>query len=264
MDYMDRNRRRKFGQNFLNNPAIISAILRDLPWQKGDRLLEIGPGHGALTQGFVEGGAQIECVEIDSECVNELQNRFKEHCPPIHNQDFLDFDLEGWLASLDSAPWCVGNLPYNMATPIITKILPHLHKMKGMMIMVQYEAAQRLLAEPSSKEYGFLTVQRAAFARAKILRKVSAENFTPKPNVLSATLLLTALPTEERLPVEMLDELVGPSFRQRRKKLTNNLKGLWDKEKVENALVELGYSAMARGEEISPPDFARLFVLLNS
>jgi len=261
---MDRNRRRKFGQNFLNNPAIIDAILRDLPWKAGDRLLEIGPGHGALTKGFLEGGVQIDCVEIDPQCVLELKNRFGENGPTIHNVDFMDFDLENWLEQQEAPPWCVGNLPYNMATPIISKILPHLHKMKGLMIMVQFEAAQRLLAEPSTKEYGFLTVQRATYAQAKILRKVSADNFTPKPNVLSATILLTAVPPEERLPPEMLDALVGPSFRQRRKKLTNNLKVLWAKEEIENALVEMGYSALARGEELSAQDFAKLFNVLQA
>jgi 16S rRNA (adenine1518-N6/adenine1519-N6)-dimethyltransferase len=260
---MDRNRRRKFGQNFLNNPGIIGAIVSDLPYKAGGSILEIGPGHGALTSLFIEGKADLNCVEIDENCVEQLINKFGENCPQIFNEDFLDFDLESYLKEKKNPPWIVGNLPYNMATPIISKILPLLDQTKGLMIMVQLEAGQRLMAEPGTKDYGFLSVQRACYASAKILRKVGPENFNPKPNVMSATLLIESLPKEELLNPAMLDDLVGPAFRHRRKKITNNLKDLFDKELVLESIKEMGLSETIRGEALTAVQFAELYSKLT-
>jgi 16S rRNA (adenine1518-N6/adenine1519-N6)-dimethyltransferase len=253
----DRNRRRKFGQNFLNNQGIIHAISKDLPWEKGDVILEIGPGHGALTENLLAGGAKVKAVEIDIECVELLKEKFQEMDFSIEHCDFLDFDLEAFCSEHPGA-WLIGNLPYNMATPIITSILPYLQKMKGMMIMVQLEAATRLIAGPGTKDYGFLSVQLACYAKAKILRKVGPENFNPKPNVMSATLLIEALPESERLDPEMLD-MVGTSFRKRRKVLTNSLESFVDKEIVLEALEKLNLSPIIRGEALNPTQFAQLY-----
>ncbi len=258
---MDRNRRRKFGQNFLNNPGIIGAIIKDLPFSSGEAILEIGPGHGALTTGFLGKGANVTSVEIDPEVGDWLTENIDSPNFKLELTDFMDFDLEGYIKT-NSNGWIVGNLPYNMATPIVTKILPHLHHFKGMMIMVQLEAGQRLIAVPSTKAYSFLTVQLACFAKAKILRKVKPENFTPKPNVMSATLLLEPLSKEEQLNTEMLD-MVGTSFRQRRKKLSNNLKNLYEVEDIKKAYEILELSDNVRAEELTPLQFHKLYEILN-
>ena len=258
---MDRNHRRKFGQNFLNNPGIIQAILRDIPWESGHSILEVGPGHGALTKGFLAGGAKVTSVEIDEVAAGVLKESIPSPDFRLVLSDFMDFDLEEYVQNNDKS-WLVGNLPYNMATPIIAKILPHLHHFHGLMIMVQYEAAQRLVAETRTKEYGFLTVQRACFASAKLLRKVKPENFTPKPNVMSATLLLQALPQEERLNPEMLDT-VGTGFRQRRKKLMNNWKALFPTEKILEAYETFGHNPNVRAEELNAKEFHDLYQFLS-
>lgn len=254
---MDRARRRKFGQNFLDVPTA-KLIAGDLPAEAGEAVLEIGPGHGALTEHLLDRDLQLTAVEIDDQCVEFLQNKFrgKENFS-IQNIDFLQFDLQGFLEAHDK-PWVTGNLPYNVSTAIIAGLMPRLHLTKGFMGMVQLEVAERICASPHSSNYGSLSVLVSAFADTQILRKIGPEHFTPKPNVDSATMLLTPRKDPLAAPPEFFT-FVQKCFTQKRKKLSNSLSGFYDKQLVATAIAELGHPETVRAEELSPEEFFAIY-----
>src|SRR5574344_1683236 len=148
--YMDRARRRKFGQNFLDAPTA-ELIAGDLPAAPGESILEIGPGHGALTEHLLRRGNPLTAVEIDPECVEFLKNKFAG-VPDfsVVNADILDFDMDAWIAG-HGKPWLTGNLPYNVSTAIVAKLMPLLRKTCGFMGMVQFEVAERFCALPGTR-----------------------------------------------------------------------------------------------------------------
>lgn len=258
---MDRARRRKFGQNFLDD-AMARLIVEDLKANNETPILEIGPGHGAMTVHLLKIGAPLTAIEIDEQCVEILKKKF-ENNPlfEIENIDFLKFDLDSWLLS-HSTPWITGNLPYNVSTGIISNILPKIHKTLGFMGMVQLEVAERLCATPSNSAYGSLSVYLSSFANAKILRKIGPEHFTPKPNVDSATVLITPKENPLNAPKEFFD-FVRQSFAQKRKRLANSLSKNYSKAEIFSALESLSLSENTRAEELSPEIFFKLFSILK-
>ena len=148
---MDRARRRKFGQNFLDVPTA-KLIAGDLPANEGDCVLEIGPGHGALTEHLLDRAVQLTAVEIDEQCVEFLEQKFQgRENFHIQNIDFLKFDLQAFLDAHEK-PWVTGNLPYNVSTAIIAGLMPKLHLTKGFMGMVQLEVAERICAAPLQQQ----------------------------------------------------------------------------------------------------------------
>lgn len=246
MQKFDRERRRKFGQNFLTNPSMIRAIASDLPAKNGDHVIEIGPGHGALTKAMLARDLRVTAFDIDGECVELLNEELAgQNFEAIH-QNFLDVDLE---PMSDQGKWLAGNLPYNVGTAIVTKIMPHLHRFQAGMFMLQLEVIERMAAKPCTKEYNSLSVFCQAHADVKILRKVDPENFNPKPNVMSATALFSPKPKESLLPAEFF-EFVQLAFTQKRKTLQNNLGNKYSKTKVVEALEKCGKSVASRAEEI--------------
>lgn len=258
---MDRARRRKFGQNFLDD-ATARLIAGDLEASSHTPILEIGPGHGAMTIHLLEKGAPLTAIEIDEQCVEILKNKFKNNpLFEIHNIDFLKFDLDSWLEN-HATPWITGNLPYNVSTGIIASIMPQLHKTLGFMGMVQLEVAERLCAKPGSSIYGSLSVYLSSFAEAKILRKIGPEHFTPKPNVDSATVLIKPKAEPLNAP-DGFFEFVRQSFAQKRKRLANSLSKTYPKQKIFECLESLALSENTRAEELSPETFLKLFLLLK-
>lgn len=256
---MDRNRRRKFGQNFLNNQAIIDAIASDLPVKPGDEILEVGPGHGALTRSMLGRGVKVTSVEIDSECIKYLKFKIKDDNFTLVHMNFMDFDLEAWLVEHPNA-WIVGNLPYNMATPILMKMLPLAHLCKGIMAMVQYEPAKRLCAVPGNKNFGHLTVMLQSYATCGLLRKVEPFNFTPVPRVMSATIMIEALPEDQRKVVkDGFFTFLAQCFAQKRKKLYNSLEKVYPKSKIKAAMEKLDIDVDTRAEAMFTPQFFALF-----
>lgn len=206
----------------------------DLPIQPGERILEIGPGHGAFTQHLLATGARVTAVEIDPECVSYLQIRKRRGDLPgplrIEKSDFLKYDLQGYLdEEPDRKPWVVGNLPYNVATPILTSLLPHLPRLRGVMGMVQLEVAKRIAAEPGEKDFGYLSVLVQGRATAKILRRIEPHNFKPVPKVMSATILIEARP--DPLPAgNDFYAFASLCFAQKRKMLHNVLERAYPKK----------------------------------
>jgi 16S rRNA (adenine1518-N6/adenine1519-N6)-dimethyltransferase len=259
MEEMDRNRRRKFGQNFLNNPALVRDIARDLPAQAGDWVLEIGPGHGALTEMLLERGLRVLAIDVDSECVELLNHKLGGENFSARHQDFMETDLEEFA---DRGMWVAGNLPYNVGTAIVTKLMPELHRFRGGMFMLQKEVIVRMASPAGSRDYGSLSVFCRGHADVKILRDVAPENFTPKPNVMSATALWLPLSSAKRLPEEFYP-FAQMAFRQKRKTLTNNLGDHYTKPRVIEALGLLGMDPAVRAEALEPEDLFRLWCELE-
>ena len=260
---MDRARRRHFGQNFLCNDAVIRAIAGDLPVRPGERILEIGPGHGALTQYLLRTEARVTAVEVDPDCVSYLRIRKERGDLPGHLRiercDFLKYDVEGYFAEEpDEKPWIVGNLPYNCATPILTGLVPRLDRVKGVMAMVQLEVAKRLCAEPGGKDFGFLSVLLQGRGRARILRRVEPANFKPVPKVMSATVMIEARP--DPLPAgPEFHAFASLCFAQKRKMLYNTLSSAYPRDAVRAALAEMGVDETVRAEALSADRLFELF-----
>ena len=254
---MDRARRRKFGQNFLDVETA-TAIAGDLPAEAGEFVLEIGPGHGALTEHLLNRGLELTAVEIDEQCVEVLNGKFKDYKNfNIVNIDFLKFDLQSFLDA-HAKPWVTGNLPYNVSTAIIAGLMPRLHLTKGFMGMVQLEVAERICAEPCSSNYGSLSVLVSAFANTQILRKIGPEHFTPKPNVDSATMLLTPREDALQAPNGFFD-FVRTAFTQKRKTLANSFGRNYDKKKIQTTIELLDWPTTIRAEELSPEQFLNFY-----
>jgi 16S rRNA (adenine1518-N6/adenine1519-N6)-dimethyltransferase len=250
---VNRARRRHYGQNFLETrKAAELASDIPLPHETLPDILEIGPGHGALTEHLLPKCQTLTAVDADGECVELLNQKFasalqNKKVQFVH-QDFLSFDLESWLAGKQN-PWIVGNLPYNVGTKIVTNILPFMPRLAGAYFMLQLEVAERLCAQPGSRAYGSLSVFTQVFAIAALRQKVPPECFTPRPNVWSATLHLA--PRTPWLPEEQhaaFFEFVQNCFRQKRKTLANNLKAAY-KDHIE---IPPEFPMNLRAEEISP------------
>ena len=171
----------------------------------------------------------------------------------IENIDFLKFDLQGFLDAHEK-PWVTGNLPYNVSTAIIAGLMPRLHLTKGFMGMVQLEVAERICAAPCSSNYGSLSVLVSAFADTQILRKIGPEHFTPRPNVDSATMLLTP-----RADPEGYFDFVRAAFTQKRKTLANSFGKAYDKKKIQATIELLDWPMTVRAEELSPEQFLNFY-----
>jgi len=237
---------RRFGQNFLDK-EMSEKIAEDLPCSAQDEILEIGPGHGALTEWLLHKCSNLTAVEIDNFCIPKLQEKFKnsKNFNLVH-KNFLQFDIESWLNE-HPLSWIAGNLPYNMATAIISHILPFIAKTKGCMFMTQLEVAERITA----KNCGSFSVFCACYAKSRIIRHIGPEHFSPKPKVNSATVFLEPLEkplcTDEKFFV-----FVRAAFSQKRKTIANSLSGPYGKEKVLSILKKMNLSENTRAEELSP------------
>jgi 16S rRNA (adenine1518-N6/adenine1519-N6)-dimethyltransferase len=254
---LDLKTRRKFGQNFLSR-EMSEKIAGDLPCSASDQILEIGPGHGALTEWLLPKCSKLTAVEIDNFCIPKLQEKFKnnEKFSLIH-QNFLRFGIEEWLNE-NQGSWIAGNLPYNMASAIIAYIMPHISKTKGCMFMTQAEVAERITALAGSKSYGSLSVFCACYASSRIARLIEPEHFSPRPKVSSATIIFKPFPK----PVcegERFFAFVKAAFSQKRKTLPNSLAPAYPKERTLQALKELGLKENARAEELSLKNFISIF-----
>ena len=241
--------RRRFGQNFLDR-EMSGKIADDLPCSPQDEILEIGPGHGALTEWLLPKCSSLTAVEIDNFCIPKLQKKFGnvKNFSLVH-KNFLQFDFKAWLNE-HPASWIAGNLPYNMATAIIAHILPDISKTKGCMFMTQLEVAERITADAGSRNYGSFSVFCSCYSKNRIIRRIGPEHFSPKPKVNSATVMLE--PFEEPLCLDgKFFEFVKAAFSQKRKTLANSLSAGYDKEKAISALRALHFSESTRAEELS-------------
>lgn len=248
--------RRRFGQNFLHDPGTIARILEAVAPKPGDRLVEIGPGRGALTEGLLRRAGALEVVELDRDLIEPLRARLGALGDlRIHQGDALAFDLCA-LSQDPASLRVVGNLPYNISTPLLFRFLDQGHCIRDLHLMLQREVVERIVAEPGSKTYGRLSVMVQTWCGAQRLFHIGSGAFTPAPKVESAFLRL--LPYRS-LPFPVNDpalhgRLVAAAFSQRRKTLRNALCGLVDARLLEG----VGISPDRRAETLSVADFARL------
>jgi 16S rRNA (adenine1518-N6/adenine1519-N6)-dimethyltransferase len=253
---------KKWGQHFLADERVARKIVSAADITPGQAVLEVGPGDGAITRILVGEGAVVLAVEIDpgraARLAGELGN------PPnltVLSGDFLDKSVSEWLAQarLPGPVVLVGNLPYNAATPIVSRAIEERISVSRLIVTVQKEVAQRFLARPGSPAYGYLSVRTALFASGEILFDLAPGAFRPPPKVTSSVLRL--VPREPPLAGAALERtllLASRAFRARRKTLPNALASLGGREKWVRALASLSHLPTARAEELSPEEFVSL------
>lgn len=255
-DLYQHKARKRFGQNFLHDTAIIDRIVRAIHPQPNERLLEIGPGRGALTDGLLNSGAQLDVIELDQDLIPLLKLRFGLNPAfHLHQGDALKFNFSE-LVTGGQLLRVVGNLPYNISTPLIFHLLSHAKVIKDMHFMLQKEVVERMAAEPGSGDWGRLTIMVQYFCQVEHLFNVPPECFSPAPKVDSAIVRLT--PYKE-LPYpakdhSLLEQVVREAFNQRRKTLRNTLKRLLPAE----AIAKTGVDANLRPEQLSLTEFVKL------
>lgn len=238
--------RKRFGQHFLHDPGIISQLMAAIQPRGDDTLIEIGPGPGALTAPLSQSNlGSLHLIEIDRDLVKVLRAKFAAPHVTIHQADALRFDF----SSLGSALRVVGNLPYNISTPLLFRLLESRRNIVDMHFMLQKEVVDRMTAEPGSKRYGRLTIMLGCSLSAEHLFDVPASAFTPAPRVVSSVVRLVpkAATDEPRVDMVALNRLVAHAFTQRRKTLHNALKGKASDETMKS----VGVDPKLRPENIS-------------
>lgn len=252
--------RKRFGQNFLQDYSIINAILSSIAAKSGEHWVEIGPGMGALTVPLLKAGIRLDVVELDRDLVKLLEDKFRQQpYLRIYSADALKFDFSA-LAEDNEKLRIIGNLPYNISTPLMFHLLDSAHCIEDMHFMLQKEVVERICAKPGGKQYGRLSVMMQYYCAPELLFEVPPESFEPAPKVMSAIVRL--VPHQEP-PVAVqnlakLNSVVTQAFSQRRKTLRNSLKKLI----AEEQFIALDIDPMARAETLSLSDFAKLSNLL--
>ncbi len=249
--------RKRFGQNFLRDGAVIDRIVRAVAPQAGDHLVEIGPGHGALTGELVASGARLDVIELDRDLVPGLLAAYGLRPGfRLHSADALKFDFASLAVAPGSRLRVVGNLPYNISTPLIFRLLDLGAQLQDMHFMLQREVVQRLAAEPGGKDWGRLGIMAQFHCHVQALFDVPPEAFSPPPKVHSAVVRMTPRANEalHQCDRRALAQVVQAAFAHRRKTLRNNLKGLIDSA----ALEALGIDPGARAETLSLAQFVEI------
>lgn len=256
--------RKRFGQHFLAQPATAERIVQGAELDASDVVVEVGPGLGALTQFIMRQVDRLHLVELDRDLANYLQGSVPSAgCQVfVHPQDVLTFDFVSLSQMEGKRVVVLGNLPYNISSPLIFQLLESRSALKRSIFMVQKEVGERLMAKPGGKEYGVLSVLLGIYARVSPLFSVGPGQFYPPPRVDS---LVVAIDFEEEphqasLPFEGVRNVVNVAFQQRRKTLLNSLKSLV-RENVgllAGAFAECGIDPKRRPETLSPEEFLLL------
>ncbi|MEJ2603298.1 MAG: 16S rRNA (adenine(1518)-N(6)/adenine(1519)-N(6))-dimethyltransferase RsmA [Gammaproteobacteria bacterium] len=249
---MNHRPRKRFGQHFLHDPGVVSRIVAAVAPAAGEHLVEIGPGEGVLTAPLSRAPVTLDAVELDRDLAASLQQRFAG-APnvTIHQADALDFDY----GALGEDLRVVGNLPYNISTPLLFHLIGHREAIRDMHFMLQREVVDRMSAAPGGKAYGRLTVMLACSMQVERLFDVPPEAFRPPPRVHSSVVRLT--PLEEPLAIadrQLFGALVTSAFSRRRKTLKNALADWLDASAIADAGIDPGL----RPERLTPDEFARL------
>lgn len=245
--------RKRFGQHFLIDPMVLEEIVACVGHADDGPVVEIGPGRGALTERLLAHGFEVHAVEIDRDLVTHLGERFiGQNRLHLHQGDALHFDL-GTLPIDQSALRLVGNLPYNISTPLLFRLLELGGRIGQMCFMVQKEVADRLVAAPGTGDYGRLAVMTQAFCSAGVALDVPPEAFAPPPRVDSNVVLLRPTPPP-RCGFAALGKLVAEAFLHRRKMLRQTLA----KHYPPGTLESLGIPLTARPENITVAQYVAL------
>ena len=259
---MKHRARKRFGQNFLHDRGIIERIIQSIRPQVGDHLLEIGPGQGALTEYLITADAKLDCVELDRDLAKFLDKLYGSKPGfTLYQEDILKFDL-GKLEADEHSLRVIGNLPYNISTPVLFYLLKSCALIRDMTFMLQLEVVQRLAAKVGEKNYGRLGLMLQYFCTVEHLFNVPASAFSPQPKVSSAVVRLTPhvkLPLQAR-SLENLQIVIRTAFSARRKTLKNSLKSIIS----EQALKALPLDISLRPENLSLADYILISDVLIS
>ncbi|MGK9367466.1 16S rRNA (adenine(1518)-N(6)/adenine(1519)-N(6))-dimethyltransferase RsmA [Melioribacter sp. Ez-97] len=244
---------KRFGQNYLKDKNIIEKIIDEFDVREGEKILEIGPGRGALTEILYKKTDDLTIVEIDKRVIEALKERFPK--ARIINRDFLKLTLNE-LSEPNNKLRIIGNIPYNITSPILFKLIEERESVSDALLMVQYEVAKRIVSSPGTKDYGILSVIMNFFSDVKLCFKISPNVFYPKPKVHSAIIKIKfnkeiAEDFDDRLFID----IVKAAFGKRRKTLKNSLAG--SAFNVESGTP--GDLLSKRAEELSVEDFLRLY-----
>jgi 16S rRNA (adenine1518-N6/adenine1519-N6)-dimethyltransferase len=247
--------RKRFGQNFLQDPVVIGKIVAAIRATPDEHLVEIGPGQGAITVPLLESAGKLSAIELDRDLIGPLQTRCANVGGlTVHNADALSFDF---CQLADDRPLrLIGNLPYNISTPLLFHLLDQHHCIRDMHFMLQKEVVERMAASPGSGQYGRLSVMLQYRCRVTPLFTIGPDAFDPPPKVESA---FVRLDPYEKPPVQVMDEtvfanLVRQAFSQRRKTLRNTLRGMLDISEIS----ALDIDPSARAETLGLENFAEL------
>jgi 16S rRNA (adenine1518-N6/adenine1519-N6)-dimethyltransferase len=244
--------RKRFGQNFLVDHGVIAAIVSAINPKRDDVVVEIGPGLGAITEPLMQRVDHLHVVEIDRDLIARLK---KQHTPErmtIHEGDALAFDF----ASIGKNLRLVGNLPYNISTPLLFHLADYVDVLHDMHFMLQKEVVERMVAEPGNADFGRMSVMLQYRFYLEWLIDVPPESFDPPPKVQSAVVRLIPKPVSElnAKSQEKLSQVVLTAFSQRRKMLRNTMKGMLS----DAGFAELGIAPTLRPEDLSVDEYVRI------
>jgi 16S rRNA (adenine1518-N6/adenine1519-N6)-dimethyltransferase len=251
--------RKRFGQNFLVDDHIIDRIIASIRPARDDIMVEIGPGLGALTRPLCAQLDQLEVIEIDRDLVQRLEQlRYADCTLNIHNADALGFNFTSLCGQSGAGKKLriVGNLPYNISTPLLFHLFEHRDVITDMHFMLQKEVVERMVAQPGNHNYGRLSVMVQFYCNVAPLFAVPSSAFRPAPKVESAIIRLipAQFPGADTLDRALLENLVRKAFSQRRKTLRNTLRGFCSEQQMQRA----GINPQQRAEELSVNDYVSL------
>ena len=248
--------RKRFGQNFLQDEHVISKIMDAVSPAEEDHILEIGPGFGAITRQLAKSGARIDCVEIDTDLATSLKTEYKEYeSINILEYDALKFDIST-IASTKRPLRVVGNLPYNISTPLIFHLLKSSDLIKDMTLMLQLEVIQRMVSKVGSKNYGRLGLMVQYHCEVEHLFNIASDAFFPRPKVVSA---LARLKPRKASKVTVKDpecfkKVIQTAFNQRRKTVRNSLRSLAS----DSLLEEIPVNKSLRPENLTLREYIKI------
>ncbi len=256
---MKHRARKRFGQHFLTAPEFIERIVSAIDPRDGDTIVEIGPGRGAITEPLSVLAPSLHAIEFDRDLAAELARRYASRPNvSIHEADALTFDF----TSIGNSIRLVGNLPYNISTPLLFHLLGYRAAIVDAHFMLQKEVVKRICAQPGNKDFGRLTIMLGCRMEAVPLFDVPPEAFNPPPRVMSSVVRMRPLP-EDKYDIgdeSMLDAIVKLAFSRRRKTLRNALGSLATPED----LAAVGLDASLRPEQVPVADWIRLAKLLSA
>lgn len=265
---MYKRRRPKLGQHFLTDTRYCSRIVDAMGLRADELVIEIGPGHGAMTELLAARVRRVVAIEVDPGLVNELRQQF-EQAPKVEivHADVLLTDLSAICRQSDvNQCYVFGNLPYYITSPIIHHVLGFAGHIRAMGLLVQREVANRLVANPGTRDYGYLTVFTRLYSSPRMVLQIPPGVFSPPPKVHSALVCFEMLSTGRSVSLEDEEEFLRflkQSFAYKRKKLINCLSPVYPRQRIEQELGRLELSSGARAEELSLEQFIALFLHLR-
>ncbi len=246
--------RKRFGQNFLTDQQVLNDIIRVINPQRGENMVEIGPGLAAMTRLLMEVVEPLYVVELDRDLVARLKKEFSPQKLQVHEGDALQFDFATLPVAQGQKLRIVGNLPYNISSPLLFHLAEYAEQVEDQHFMLQKEVVERMVAEPGGKEYGRLSVMLQWRYHMELLFVVPPTAFDPPPRVDSA--IVRMIPKKEKLACDLanLEAVVTKAFSQRRKVIRNCVAGMF----TEAQLQAVGINPQQRAETVSLEQYVAL------